>query len=96
MPHRDAPDLVGQIGDFLNHRIDAAQFWRWFVAAMPAIEGGAPEDLVDLAWRVEHRFAEFTGGYIDEATLRAAIGRELSAAGSDPAATIGRRGAAAR
>lgn len=77
-PHRDAPDLVGQIGRLLNHRIDAAQFWLWFAAAMPAIEDTALDPVVDLAWRVEQRFAEYSSGYIDEALLIATLARDVA------------------
>lgn len=81
-PHFEAPDLVGHIGNVVNHRIGVDQFWRWFVAAMPEIEDKGPDSLVDLAWRVEHRFAEYTSGYIDDGQLIAALRGDLDDAGT--------------
>lgn len=77
-PHLAAPDLPGHLGKFLNHRTSAAQFWRWFVANMPRIEESGSDAEVDFAWRVEHRYAEWTGGHIDEEVLRGALARDVA------------------
>lgn len=89
--HWDAPDLVGQIGGVLNQCIGVDQFWRWFVAAMPTIEDHGDDAVVDLAWRVEHRFAEYTSGYIDAERLTDALRRDLDDSGM--ASPVGREDA---
>ena len=89
LPHLDPPDLPGHLGKLLNQRMSAAQFWRWFVDALPRIDEVAPDNEAALAWRVEHRFAEWTGGHIDEDALRAVLARDVAEFGVDVPVGVG-------
>jgi hypothetical protein len=73
------PDLLGHLGNLLGGSISPAQYWRWYIEAQPDIEASANDADLDLAWSVEHRFAEYTGGHIDAATLVAAIRADVQA-----------------
>jgi hypothetical protein len=72
------PDLLGHLGSLLNGSMSPAQYWQWYVEAAPDLEASVGDDELDLAWTVEHRFAEYTGGHIDAAALLEAIRSDVA------------------
>lgn len=65
--------FLEQLAGFVGRAIEPAQFWRWFAQAEAAIEQHAPDNLVDLASRIQNRFAEWSGGGVEDDLLRAVI-----------------------
>lgn len=74
-----ALDLEGQIGRLVKGSLDVERFRQWFANALWDIELAADGDMVRFAYLVENRLAEFTGGYISEQELVAALHEDLSA-----------------
>ncbi|MGH2616575.1 MAG: hypothetical protein ACRDJC_15145 [Thermomicrobiales bacterium] len=67
------PNLRGHLVGFLEGVIEIEEFYRWSWDNSGAIEEHGSDNDVELLNLVLHRFAEYTGGYIDAANLLDAL-----------------------
>jgi hypothetical protein len=63
------PNLRLQMTGLFEGTINLRQFQRWVASAEPALELRGSDADLDLLNRVLHLLAEYTSGYIDDATL---------------------------
>lgn len=70
-------DFLGHLDRLASGSMPAAQFWRWLVLHADRIEESASDGVVELARGIDNRFAEWTGGFIDDGQLIEAIRGDL-------------------
>lgn len=76
----DAPgalDLRGHLDSVLSGRIPLTDFRHWFAKALWDLEAVSDDDTLEFAYLVENRLAEYSGGYVSEGELRAALRADL-------------------
>lgn len=70
-------DLLPYLTRLLNGSLALDDFRHWFANALWDIESDGDPATIDLAYLVENRLAEFSGGHFDEARLRAVLADDL-------------------
>lgn len=70
--------FLGQLAGFVGGAIEPDQFWRWFALAEAAIEQHAPDELIDLANRVQSRFFEWSGSGAPADRLRTVVAADAA------------------
>lgn len=70
-------DFLGHLERLVSGSMPPDQFWIWLARHADLIDASAPAAVADLARGVDNRFAEWTGGFIDDGQLIAAIRGDL-------------------
>ncbi len=66
-------ELLDRLGSYLAGDLSLGEFHDWLVETLPDIEQVDDPNAARLAYRIEHRLAEHSGGHITEDELRAAL-----------------------
>lgn len=66
-------EIRGKLAEYLNSEISLRQFQEWFVPATWDIQTSEPAHILDLAYSIQLKLAEYASDHLTENDLRQAL-----------------------